>query len=225
MADPVTTVDVPTVAAGLASNGVYVDPSLAEQVTPTDAAQLATTIEGANPQLFLIAVPLSDDGTAASAAADQIHAAVGKDGIYIVSWRDGDSWDLSANLYGVEGQDKAQRAAFDAYNQDPHDLAGQLKVVADKLTNTTSTIQSTEQPAAPSSAGRVAEVSGIVVLVVALLVVVVVVWRKRFKARAPKFTGRVPGRRAAGRRVGERAKPKQEPEAEDSRGGSGRHRR
>ncbi|SDU62942.1 hypothetical protein [Jiangella alkaliphila] len=136
MSEAVYEPDPAVIAADLADDGIHVDPTLAELVSADD---LAAQVDGADPAVFVLAVPLD---YSVDVSANQLVALVreelpaGGDGVYFVSAGSVESgWRTDTTSYGVSTNNENALATYVAGDLYPSSLGDQLAETVEIFTS------------------------------------------------------------------------------------------
>ncbi|WP_026876799.1 hypothetical protein [Jiangella gansuensis] len=118
--------DPAAIAADLADDGVHLDPSLAEAVTPAQLDDITSLVADAGHRVFVLAVPL-DYGSDISSnqLAALVRRELPEDGVYFVS-AGSDRWRIDTTTYGVSTDNENALATSVAMDRYPTDLGEQL---------------------------------------------------------------------------------------------------
>lgn len=117
--------DPAAIAADLADDGVHVDPSLAGLVS---AGDLAALVDGADPAVFVLVVPLNfDTDLSANQLVTLVHQQLPEDGVYFVSRGSVDyGWSTQTTSYDVQTNNENALATYVADDKYPSDLGLQM---------------------------------------------------------------------------------------------------
>jgi len=143
------TPDVAAVAAGLAGDPVYLDPSVADQVAPDQLTAIHASIDASATPVHIIAVPLTLDSPVTSVQLiSLVHRELPEDGIWYVTRQSYDgTWRVEATTYNVSVGNDANLAGYVASELYPADLGLQLQEVTDLIaTGTARTAYDTTFP-------------------------------------------------------------------------------
>ncbi|MBB5791720.1 hypothetical protein [Jiangella mangrovi] len=134
--------DPAAIAADLADDGVHVDASLAGQVTPAQLTELADLVDGTDPAVFVLAVPLNFSvDVSANQLVTLVHQQLPEsdgDGVYFVSRGSVDyGWSTETTSYGVQTDNENALATYVAGDLYPSALGDQLIEAVDLFTSGT----------------------------------------------------------------------------------------
>ncbi|WP_146605170.1 hypothetical protein [Jiangella anatolica] len=131
--------DPAAIAADLADDGVHVDPALADQFTADQLSGLAAMVDGADPAVHVLVVPLTyDSDVSANQLVAQVHRAAPADGVYFVARYSGvDAWRVEATSYNAVTNNEDALATYVAGDRYPSDLALQVTETVEIFTGGT----------------------------------------------------------------------------------------
>ncbi|RIQ11445.1 hypothetical protein [Jiangella rhizosphaerae] len=129
--------DPAAIAADLADDGVHVDPAVAEWITPEQLSAVTSLVDGADPTVFVLAVPLNyDSDLSANQLVTLVHRELQRDGVYFVGRQSGaDRWQVDATSYNTSTDNEDALATYVARDRFPSDLGEQLRETVDVFTS------------------------------------------------------------------------------------------
>ncbi|MFI5426238.1 hypothetical protein [Aeromicrobium sp. UC242_57] len=188
------TPDVEAIVEGLGSSPLYVDPSLASELTAEQTATITASIDAAPVPVHVIVVPLSHESELSPVQlVTLVDRQLPQDGIWYVTVQSyGGRWTVESTTYGVKVDNANNLASYVANDLYPTDLGSAAAEITELIAQGTArkeydqlNRESSQQPPPPgeSSSGVSLPVVAIGIGVLAVLVAVIATRRKRSGAR------------------------------------------
>lgn len=131
--------DPAAIAADLADDGVHIDPAVAESVRADDLEGIVEMVGGADPPVFVLAVPLDyRSDLSANQLVSLVYGDFSEDGVYFVAHHSGvGEWRVEATSYDVVTNNEHALATYVAGDKYPVDLGAQLRKTVELYTTGT----------------------------------------------------------------------------------------